>query len=138
MTLTKISRPMLILGLVLTTVGILLAFALDHQMFGNGSVLEILPLMFLAALLLGAALAIIGCVIMPTRLAPPSQLVLGLGFVAFSFGLAFLLDFIGIGINVHRWTVSFFLPVAIAFCAGCIFFARGWSNWGRGERGREE
>ena len=96
-----------------------------------------MPLLFLVALLLGTPLAIIGCAILPTKLAPRSQLVLGLGFVAFSFGLAFLLDLIGIGINVHRWTVSFFSPVAIVFCAGCIFFARGWSNWDGDEPGRE-
>jgi hypothetical protein len=132
MTFAKLSRPLLIAGVALTALGIFIAWGLHRDIFGDSlHSLQTLPPIFLAALLLGTILTIAGCASMPTRLGPLSEMVLGVGLIATSFVLPRFLAVLGLPINVHLWTMSFFFPVVITFFTGWIFLARGWSKGGR-------
>jgi hypothetical protein len=136
MALPKISKILLVAGPVIIALALFLAWGAGHisghNIFGiSPDQDEIVGAIFEIALLVGTVLILAGFLTIPTKLAPRSEMFLGLIVLATCFALPFLLKAIGKEINIHTGTSVFLLVIMIGGCAGLTFFARGYSKWGQ-------
>jgi len=117
----KFCVPFLVAGLILSTLGVLLAYRADNLLSPTTADIQA-PFWVL----------IVGCII--TLLAFPAtlrsmtariRLAVGLAFVTCGMGVPLTMTLSGAALNVHTWTFYIFLPVVELLGLGAILIFSG-------------
>jgi peptidoglycan/LPS O-acetylase OafA/YrhL len=117
----KVLRCMFPIGALLIVGSVLLDALLAHLTVNDPRTFTILVNSFLAALLLGTLLGIVGSFIERRRL--PVARARRVGVVCWSASLISVVLMATIG-NVHDWTFSLIFPAFVGFLAGVVLIAK--------------